>query len=137
MVGGGIEATSGRVELTGEFHADEHFATGFVVVGGGVEDGGDGLGSGAVLQEVEDGLAVGRGEWAGAETGQVGVGVLTEVVEGGDAVGGKVGVVGEDGGRRAEEMVGGEQEGVVRVIGSGGEEDAAADGLEQGRRWGR
>jgi hypothetical protein len=137
VVGDGIEATGGGVEFAGEFHTDEHIAPGFVVVGGGDEDGGDGLRSGAVLEEVEDGLAMGRGEWAGAETGQVGVVVVAEKVEGGNAVGGEVGVVGEDGGRRAEEMVSGEQEGVVRVIGSGGEEDAAADGFEQGRRWGR
>jgi hypothetical protein len=85
---------------------------------------------------VEDGLAVGGGEWAGAETGQVGVVVFAEKVQGGDAVEGKVGVVGEDGGRGAQEMVSGEQEAVALVVGSGGEEDAAADGFEQGRRWG-
>ena len=56
MVGGGIETTGGGVEFASEFHTDKHFATSFVVVGGGVEDGGDGLGRGAVLQEVEDGL---------------------------------------------------------------------------------
>jgi len=37
MVGGGVETTGGRVEFASEFHTDEHFATGFVVVG---EDGG-------------------------------------------------------------------------------------------------
>jgi hypothetical protein len=112
VVGGSVETTGGGVEFAGEFHTDEHFATGFVVVGGGVEEGGDGLGSGAVLQEVEDGLAVGGVKRAGAETCQVVVVVFTE------------------------EMVGGEQEGVVRVIGSGGEENAAADGFQEGRRWG-
>ncbi len=58
MVGDGIEATGGRIEFAGEFHTDEHFATGFGVVGGGVEDGGDGLWCGAGLQEVKDGLTV-------------------------------------------------------------------------------
>ena len=137
MVGGGIETTGGRVQFASEFHADEHFATGFVIVGGGVEDGGDGLRSGAVLEEVEDGLAVWGEDRASTQTCQVGAIVFTEKVQGRDAFGGEAGVVGENGRLGAEEMVGGEQEAAALVIGSGGEQEAAADGLEQGRRWGR
>jgi hypothetical protein len=49
MVGGGIETTGGRDQLPRHFHADEHFAPGFLVVAGGLEDLGDALGGGAGL----------------------------------------------------------------------------------------
>ncbi len=49
MVGGGIEATGGRDQFSGHFHAQEHFAPGFVVVAAGLEDVWDALGGGAVL----------------------------------------------------------------------------------------
>lgn len=137
MVGGGVEPTGRGVQFASEFHADEHFAASFVVVAGGGEDGGDGLRSGAVLQEVEDGLSVWGGDRASAETCQVGALVFTEPVQGGDALGGEAGVVGEDGGLWAEEMVGGEQEAVVLVVRIGGKQEAATDGLEDRRRWGR
>ena len=41
MVGGGVEATGGRDEFPGLAHAQEHFAAGFVVIAGGVENGFD------------------------------------------------------------------------------------------------
>jgi hypothetical protein len=49
MVGGGVETTGGRDQLPGHLHAQEHFAPGFVVIGGGLEDVGDALGGGAVV----------------------------------------------------------------------------------------
>ena len=49
MVGGGVEATGGRDEFASVFHTEKHFAPGLVVVAGGGEDGGDGLGGGAVM----------------------------------------------------------------------------------------
>jgi len=49
MVGGGIETTGGRDQFPGHFHADEHFASGFLVVAGGLEDVWDALGGGAGL----------------------------------------------------------------------------------------
>lgn len=82
MVGGGIEATGGRDQFTGVFHTEKHFATSLVVVAGGGEDGGDGLGCGTVMEEVEDGLSLGRMDGAAGEAGQQGMVVVTEEGEG-------------------------------------------------------
>ena len=41
MVGDGVEAMTEGNEFTGLGHTQEHFATGFVVVAGGGEDGFD------------------------------------------------------------------------------------------------
>jgi hypothetical protein len=60
MLGGGVETASGRDQFPGHLHAEEHLAPGFAVVAGGLQNVGDTLGSLAVLQEVEDGLAIGR-----------------------------------------------------------------------------
>ncbi len=49
MGGGGVETTGGRNQLPRHFHADEHFAPGFLVVAGGCEDLGDALRGGAVV----------------------------------------------------------------------------------------
>ncbi len=49
MGGGGVETTGGRDQFPGHFHADEHFASGFLVVAGGLEDVWDALGGGAGL----------------------------------------------------------------------------------------
>jgi hypothetical protein len=49
MGGGGVETTGGRDQLPGHFHAYEHFAPGFLVVAGGLEDVWDALGGGAGL----------------------------------------------------------------------------------------
>jgi hypothetical protein len=49
MVGCGIETTGGRDQFSRHLHAYEHFAPGFLVVAGGLEDLWDALGGGAVL----------------------------------------------------------------------------------------
>jgi hypothetical protein len=49
MGGGGIEAAGRRDQLPGHFHAYEHFAPGFLVVAGGLEDRWDALRGGAVV----------------------------------------------------------------------------------------
>jgi hypothetical protein len=49
MVGSGVETTGGRDQLPGRFHAQEHFAPGFVVIAGSREDLGDALRGGAVV----------------------------------------------------------------------------------------
>ena len=54
MIGGGVETTGGRDQFSGHFHAHQHFASGFAVVAGGLEDVRDGLGDSAVLQEAQD-----------------------------------------------------------------------------------
>jgi len=53
----------------------------------------------------------------------------------GDACLGSEDVIGQDGRLRAEGMAGGEQEVVALVSGIGGEEQATAAGLHQGRSW--
>ena len=67
MTGGGVEAAGGRDELTGHFHAQKHFATGFIVIAGDGEDVFDVLWCGISLKKLEDGLAVQRADGAGAE----------------------------------------------------------------------
>ena len=54
MVGGSVETTGGRDQFSGHFHAHQHFASGFAVVAGGLEDVRDGPGDSAVLQKAED-----------------------------------------------------------------------------------
>jgi len=54
MVGGGVETTGGRDQFSGHFHTHQHFASGFAVVAGGLEDVRDGPGGVAVLQEAQD-----------------------------------------------------------------------------------
>jgi len=49
VVGGGVEATIEGDEFAGVLHADEHFATGFVVVAGGGENVFDGTGIGTFV----------------------------------------------------------------------------------------
>ena len=44
MVGSGVETRGRGDEFACVFHAQEHFASGFVVVAGGGEDGFDGVG---------------------------------------------------------------------------------------------
>ena len=54
MVGGGVETTGGRDQFSDHFHAQQHFASGFAVVAGGLENVRDGPGDSAVLQEAQD-----------------------------------------------------------------------------------
>src|SRR5438045_9713825 len=54
MIGGGVETTGGRDQFPGHFHTHQHFATGFAVVAGGLQNVGDGPGGVAVLQEAQD-----------------------------------------------------------------------------------
>ena len=44
MVGGGVEPTGGRDQFSGHFHTHQHFASGFAIVAGGLEDVRDGPG---------------------------------------------------------------------------------------------
>jgi len=60
---------------------------------------------------------------------------LTEPVDEGDTCCRSEDVIGENARLRAEGMAGGEQEVAALVSGVGGEEQAAASGLEQGRSW--
>ena len=85
MLGGGVETTGGRNQFTGHLHAQQHFAAGFAVVAGGRENVGDALGSVTVLQEVEDGLAIGGVEGTGAQAGELVVVLLAQPVDGGNA----------------------------------------------------
>jgi hypothetical protein len=67
MVGGGVEATGGRDQFSGHLHAHQHFASGFSVITGGLEDVLDGLGGVAVVQEAQNGLPVGGADGTGAQ----------------------------------------------------------------------
>lgn len=49
MARGGVEATIKGNEFAGTLHANEHFATSFVVVAGGGEDVCDGTGIGTFV----------------------------------------------------------------------------------------
>jgi len=73
MVGGGVETTSGRDQFSGHFHTHQHFASGFAVVAGGLEDVRDGPGGVAVLQEAQDGLPVGGADGTGTEACELAV----------------------------------------------------------------
>ena len=67
MVGGGVETTGRRDQFSGHFHAQQHFASRFAVVAGGLKNVRDGLGDSAVLQEAQDGLPVGRANGSGTQ----------------------------------------------------------------------
>ena len=58
VVEGGVEATIEGDEFTSVLHAQEHFASGFVVVAGGRKNGFDGTAAGLLAEEVQDGLTV-------------------------------------------------------------------------------
>ena len=117
-------------------HALEHFATGFVVVAGGVEDGFDGVGRRTVVQEAEDGLTVHGVSGSGAQTLQGGAVTFAKQMEGGDAGVGELEVVGKDAGRCAKGVFGSKQEVLVVVGGVRSEQEATAGGVKQ-RRGGR
>jgi hypothetical protein len=76
---------------------------------------------------------MGGADGTGAQTGQLAVFALTEPVDEGDACCRSEDVIGQDARLCAEGMAGGEQEEEALVSGIGGEEQAAAAGLEQGR----
>ena len=73
MIGGGVEATGGRDQFSGHFHAHQHFASGFAVVAGGLKNVRDALGGVAVLQEAQDGLPVGRAKGTGTQACELAV----------------------------------------------------------------
>ena len=85
MIGGGVETTGGRDQFTGHLHAHQHFASGFTVVTGGLEDVRDGSGDIAVLQEAQDGLPIGRADGTGAQARELAVVALAQPVDGGHA----------------------------------------------------
>ena len=132
MVGGGVETTSRRDQFSGHFHAQQHFASGFAVVAGGLEDVRDGLGGVAVLQEAQDGLPVGRADGTGTQARKLVVVTLAQPVDGRDAYFRGEKIIRQDTRLRAEGMFGGEQE-LVAVAGwIGSQQQARACGLEQG-----
>jgi hypothetical protein len=110
MLGGGVETTGGGDQFPGHLHAEEHLASGLSVVAGSLQNGGNALGSIALVQEVEDGLAVGGTEGTGAQAGELVVVSLAQPVDGGDICFRGSDVVGQRGRLRAEGMFGGEQE---------------------------
>ncbi len=120
MVGGRVETTGGRDEFTGHLHAQQHFASGFAVVAGGLENVRDGPGDIAVLQEAQDGLPIGRADGTGTQARELVVVALAQPVDGGHAGFRGEKVIRQDAWLRAEGMFGGEQE-------------ATAGGLLQGR----
>ena len=130
MTGDGVEATGGRDEFTGHLHADEHFATGFVVVAGGGENGFDVLWAGTVVQELEDGLAVQGADGTGTEAFEGGAVAFREPMKDGGASFGDVDLVGEDARGGAEGVFGGQQKVMACVGGVGGEQQATAGGFE-------
>lgn len=97
MVGGGIKATGGGDQFSGQLHACEHLASRFVVVAGGCEDFRDAAGGEAVLQEAEDGLPLGGVQGTSRQARKVGAIPLSEPLDGGDTFIGKEDIVGEDG----------------------------------------
>ena len=131
MGGGGVETTRGRDQFSGHFHAHQHFVSGFFVLAGGFENVWDSLGSVALLQEMEDGLPVGRADGTGAEACELAVVAFTEPVDGGDACFRGENVIGQDGRLGAEGMFGRKQELVAIVGWVRSEQQARACGLEQ------
>ncbi len=109
MVSSGVEAGSGRDDFAGGLHALEHFATRFVVITGGIQDGFDGLRSGTVMQEAENGLPMYGLDGSGAQTLKRCAVVFTEPVKGRDVGFGEEEFVGEDADRLAVGMFGSEQ----------------------------
>ncbi len=132
MVGGGVETTGGRDQFSGHFHAHQHFASGFAVVAGGLQNVRDGLGDSAVLQEAQDGLSIGRADGTGTQTRELVVVALAQPVDGrGAGFRGKK-IIGQDARLRAEGMFGGEQQLAAVAGGIGSQQQARACGLEQG-----
>ena len=85
MVGGGVEATGGRDQFSGHFHAHQHFASGVSVVAGGLKNILNGPGCVAVLQEAQDGLPIGRADGTGAQARELEAVALAQPVDGGHA----------------------------------------------------
>ena len=85
MLGGGVETRGGGNQFSGPLHAQQHFASGFAVVAGGLEDVGDALGRVAVLQEAQDGQPIGGAKGTGAQARKLVVIALAQPVDGGDA----------------------------------------------------
>ena len=110
MIGGRVETTGRRDEFTGHLHAQQHFASGFAVVAGGLEDVRDGPGGVAVLQEAQDGLSIGRADGTGTQARELVMVTLAQPVDSGDACFRGEKVVGQDARLGAEGMFGGEQE---------------------------
>ena len=82
MVGGRVETTGRRDQFSGHFHAHQHFASGFAVVAGGLENVRDGSGGVAVLQEAQDGLPVGRVDGTGTQACELVMVALAQPVDG-------------------------------------------------------
>ncbi len=76
---------------------------------------------------------MGGAQGTGAQTCQLAVIAFPEAVDEGDTCLGSQDIIGEDARLRAEGMAGGEQEEVALVSRVGGEEQATAAGLHQGR----
>ena len=134
MTGGGVEARGGGDELTGGLHAQEHFATGFVVVAGGGQDVFDVLRSGILQEELEDGLPVLGADRAGTEALEGGAVAFAEPADGGDAGLSGPDVVGEDAGGASQGVFESEQEVALFAGRIGSEQEATAGGVEEGRR---
>jgi hypothetical protein len=132
MVGGGVEATGRRDQFSGHFHTHQHFASGFAIVAGGLEDVRDGSGDIVVLQEAQDGLPVGRADGTGTQACELVMVTFARPVDGGDAGFRGMNVVGQRDRLGAEGMFGRQQELVAVAGGVGSEQQARASGLEQG-----
>ena len=131
MVGSRVETAGGRDQFAGPKHAHEHFASGFAVVAGGLQNVGDAPGGVAVLQEAEDGLPVGGTDGTGAQAAELVVVAFTSPADGGGAcLRGHDGIA-QRGRMGAKGMFGGEQE-LLAVVGwVGSQQQARACGLEQ------
>ena len=58
MTGGGVEATSRSDEFASHAHAQDHLASGLLVIAGGLNDVFEGADGRAGVEEVQDGLAM-------------------------------------------------------------------------------
>ncbi len=87
VIRGGIEGETGRNldEFARLFHAQHHFASGFIIVAGGMKDVLEAVGSGTLVQEVENGLSLRGANGTGTHTHQGGVSAGAEPIEGRDA----------------------------------------------------
>jgi len=133
MMGGGVAALIQGDEFTGLLHTPEHFAPGFVVIAGGVQDVLDGTGIGTRTQEVQDGLALRRADGTGAQATELGGIGCRKPGEDGKILLGEGDGVGEDGWCCAQRVFGGQQQAVAFVGGIGSEQQMAAGGGEDGR----
>jgi hypothetical protein len=86
MMSRGVETPSRRDQFAGSIHAQQHRASGLAVIAGALQDAWDRLGSVAVVQEVEDGLA-----------NELSVVPFPEPVDGGDTCFRGNDMVGQDG----------------------------------------